>query len=65
MATIKRADQLEIGDELMLDNGSYVQVRGLHLPGTEWNQHKTVVRISLGAIGWHSWPASKKVTVTS
>ncbi len=62
METIKRADQLAVGDELRLDDGSYVQVRGLHLPGTDWNYRTTVVRISLG-FGWLSWPVSKRVTV--
>lgn len=62
METIKRADQLAVGDELKLDNGSYAQVKGLHLPGTDWNHHTTVVRISLGSC-WQSWPVSKRVTV--
>ncbi len=62
METIKRADQLAVGDELKLDDGSYVQVRGLHLPGTEWNPRKAMVRISVGN-GWQTWLASKPVTV--
>ena len=63
METVKRADELAVGDELMLDDGTYLQVRGVNLPGTEWNPHKTVVRVSLGSTGWHSWPAAKRVTV--
>ncbi|OMC52000.1 hypothetical protein A5742_17895 [Mycolicibacterium fortuitum] len=62
---IKRADQLTVGDEVRLADGSYVQVRGVHLPGTEWNPHKTIVRVSLGSTGWQSWPLSKQVTVIS
>lgn len=65
METVKRADQLDVGEEIQLDNGMYVQVRGVHLPETEWNPHKTVVRVLLGSTGWHSWPASKSVTVIS
>lgn len=63
--SIKRADQLEVGDEVRLGSGSYVQVRGVHMPGTEWNPHKTIVRVSLGSTGWESWPTSKQVTVIS
>lgn len=62
METIKRADQLALGDELKLGNGSYCCVRGLHLPGTDWNPAKTVVRINVG-YGWQSWPTSERVTV--
>lgn len=40
METTKRADQLEVGDELKLDNGSRAQVRGLNLPGSESNPEK-------------------------
>lgn len=64
MDVVKRADQLAVGDEIVEDNGSYRQVCGLNLPGTDWNPHKTVVRINLG-YGWLSWPATKKVTVIS
>lgn len=61
MAAIKRADQLEVGDEIVLDDGTYAQVRGVNLPGTEWNPHTTIVRVSLGS-GWFSWPVAKSVT---
>lgn len=60
---VKRADELHPGDELKLEDGTYVQVRGVNMPGTDWNPHKTVVHISLGSTSWHSWPASKRVTV--
>lgn len=62
MEIVKRADQLEVGDEVVLDNGTYIQVRGVHLPGSEWNPSKKTVRVSLGSTGWHSWPAAKQVT---
>lgn len=63
METVKRADQLRTGEELKLDDGTYTQVRGVHLPGTDWNPHKTVVRVFLGSTGWQSWPVSKRITV--
>lgn len=63
MEKVKRADELHPGDELKLEDGTYVQVRGVNMPGTDWNPHKTVVQISLGSTGWHSWPASKRVAV--
>ncbi len=63
MEIVKRADQLQVGDEIVTDNGTYIQVRGVNPPGNEWNPNKSRVRISLGSTGWHSWPATKKVTV--
>lgn len=63
MEVVKQADQLKTGDEIRLEDGSYRQVHGVNQPGTEWNPSKTRVRVSLGSIGWQSWPATKRVTV--
>lgn len=38
MEGVKRADQLAVGDELVLDDGTNIQVRGVNLPGSEWNR---------------------------
>lgn len=63
MEGVKRADQLKVGDELVLDDGTNIQVRGVNLPGSEWNPSKGTVRVSLGSLGWCSWPAARTVTV--
>ncbi|MEE3755254.1 hypothetical protein [Mycobacterium intracellulare] len=64
MDVVKRVDQLAVGDEIVEDNGSYRQVRGMNLPGTDRNPNKTIVRVDLG-YGWLSWPVAKTVRVIS